>query len=195
MPHSPKILAFAGSTRQGSFNQSLVKIAAAGAKSVGAEVTVVDLKDYPMPLFDQDLEAESGLPESVLQFKALMETHQGFLIACPEYNSSITPLLKNTIDWASRPKPGEQSMALSCFKGKVSAIMAASPGGLGGLRGLVHVRSILESIGVIVIPEQKAIPAAYQAFNDAGNLKDDKQQVAVGSIGAKLSAVTAKLMA
>lgn len=195
MPHSPKILAFAGSTRQGSFNQTLVKIAATAATDAGAEVTVVDLNDYPMPLFNQDLEAESGLPESVLQFKALMEAHQGFLIACPEYNSSITPLLKNTIDWASRPQPGEQPMELTCFQGKVAGIMAASPGGLGGLRGLVHVRAILESIGVIVIPDQKAIPAAYQAFDDAGNLKDDKQQASVGAIGAKLVEITAKLMA
>ena len=195
MSPSPKILAFAGSARQGSFNQTLVKIAATGAETVGADVTVVDLKEYPMPLFNQDLEAEVGLPESVLQFKALMAAHHGFLIACPEYNSSITPLLKNTIDWASRPQPGEQPMALSCFKGKVVAIMAASPGGLGGLRGLGHVRSILESIGVIVIPDQKAIPAAYQAFDDAGNLKDEKQQAAVVAIGAKLAEITGKLMA
>ncbi|NJN37569.1 MAG: NAD(P)H-dependent oxidoreductase [Acaryochloridaceae cyanobacterium CSU_3_4] len=195
MTDSPKILAFSGSARQGSFNQTLAKIAGAGAQAAGAAVTVVDLKDYPMPLFNQDLEAESGLPESVLQFKALMKAHQGFLIACPEYNSSITPLLKNTIDWASRPEPGEQPMALSCFQGKVAAIMAASPGGLGGLRGLVHVRSILENIGVMVIPDQRAIPAAYQAFDDAGNLKDEHHQAAIAAIGAKLTEVIAKLIA
>lgn len=188
-----KLLAFAGSARAESFNKQLVKIAVEGAKSVGAEVTYVDLKDYPMPLYNQNLEEKEGLPETVLQFKALMKSHQGFLIACPEYNSSITPLLKNTLDWASRSEAGEEPMSLSCFRGKVAAIMAASPGGLGGLRGLVHVRSILESIGVIVIPDQKAIPSAYQTFDEMGHLRDEKQQIAIASLGSKLAEITMKL--
>ncbi|NES22859.1 MAG: NAD(P)H-dependent oxidoreductase, partial [Symploca sp. SIO3E6] len=135
-----KILAFAGSARIESFNKKLVKIAAEGAKVAGAEVTYLDLLDYPMPLFNQDLEA-SELPETVVQFKALLNSHQGLLISCPEYNGSITPLLKNAIDWASRPGPGD-APALGCFKGKVAALFATSPGGLGGIRGLVHVRAI-----------------------------------------------------
>lgn len=193
MTNPPRLLAFAGSAREASFNKQLVKIAVKGAKTVGAMVTYVDLKDYPMPLFSQDLEEKEGLPETVLQFKGLMKSHQGFLIACPEYNSSITPILKNTIDWASRPEASENPMSLSCFRGKVAAIMAASPGGLGGLRGLVHVRSILESIGVIVIPDQKAIPSAYQAFDEGGHLKDEKQQLAITAIGSKLAEITTKL--
>jgi NAD(P)H-dependent FMN reductase len=190
-----KILAFAGSAREGSFNKMLVKIAAEGAKTAGADVTYVDLRDLPMPLYDQDLEAKEGLPENVLKLKGLMKSHQGFLIACPEYNSSITPLLKNTIDWASRSEPGEPPLALTCFQGKVAGIMAASPGGLGGLRGLAHVRSILESIGVIVIPNQTAVPSAYSAFDEAGNLKDENQRSSVQAIGAKLADVVAKLNA
>lgn len=193
MSNPPKILAFAGSAREGSFNKKLVKIAAEGAKSASAEVTYLDWRDLPLPLFDQDLEAREGLPENVLKFKALMKAHQGLLIACPEYNSSIAPLLKNAIDWASRPEPGEPPMGLSCFCDKVAALMSASPGGLGGLRGLVHVRAILGNIGVLVLPEQKAIPNAHQAFDENGNLKDEKQQAEVQKLGSKLATVLAKL--
>ncbi|QLE54132.1 NADPH-dependent FMN reductase [Nostoc sp. TCL26-01] len=193
MTNPPKILAFAGSSRQESFNKKLVKIAAVGAKNVGAEVNYIDLIDYPMPLFNEDLEAETGLPESVLEFKALLKSHQGFLIACPEYNGSITPLLKNAIDWASRPEPGNEAMALSGFTGKVAALLATSPGGLGGMRGLVHVRAILEGIGVLVIPDQKAIPNAYQAFDEQGQLKDEKQVQTVQAIAQKLAKVTSQI--
>ena len=162
------------------------------AQKAGADVTVVDFLDYPMPLFNQDLEAQEGLPDSVVQFKALLKSHQGFIISCPEYNGSITPLLKNAIDWASRPGPGD-APALDCFKGKVAALLATSPGGLGGIRGLVHVRAILEGIGVLVITEQKAIPGAYQAFDEQGNLRDEKQLKAVQAIATKLVDVTTKL--
>jgi len=188
-----KILAFAGSARKDSFNKKLVKIAIAGAKAAGAEVTDLDFRDLPLPLFDEDLEATEGLPENVLKLKAMMKAHQGFLIACPEYNSSITPLLKNAIDWASRPQPGEPSLV--CFKDKVTVLMSASPGGLGGLRGLVHVRSILSSIGVLVLPDQKAIGNAYQAFDENGNLKDELQQAAIMQLGSRLATVAVKLNA
>lgn len=193
MTQPVKILAFAGSTRIASFNKKLVKIAATGAKATGVEVTYIDLLDYPMPLFNEDLEAQEGLPDTVIKFKTLLKNHQGFLIACPEYNGSITPVLKNAIDWASRPEPGEPPMALSCFQGKVAALLATSPGGLGGIRGLVHVRDILEGIGVTVIPEQKAIPNAYQAFDDNGNLINEKQVQEVQALAHKLAEVTAKL--
>lgn len=193
MTNSPKILAFAGSARADSFNKKLVKIAVEGAKAAGADVTYLDFRDLPLPLYDQDLEAREGLPDNVLKLKAMMKAHQGFLISCPEYNSSITPLLKNAIDWASRPEPGEPPLSLTCFKGKVAALMAASPGGLGGLRGLVHVRSILGNIGVLVIPDQKAISGAGQAFDEQGNLKDESQQAAIHDIAQKLTTVVAKL--
>jgi NAD(P)H-dependent FMN reductase len=195
MTNTPKILAFAGSTREASYNKKLVKIAAEGARAAGAEVTYVDLRDLPMPLFDEDLEAKEGLPENVLKFKELMMAHQGFLITSPEYNGSITPLLKNAIDWASRPLPEEPPFALSCFRDKVAALMSASPGALGGLRGLTHVRSILSGIGVLVLPDQQAIPKAYEAFDADGRLKDATQQEAVEQLGSKLATVLAKLTA
>jgi NAD(P)H-dependent FMN reductase len=195
MSATPKILAFAGSARKGSFHKSLVQIAAAGARDAGAEVTYIDLKDYPMPLYDQDLEAEQGFPDSVMEFKKLMKSHHGLLLACPEYNSSITPLLKNAIDWASRPEEGEPPLSLTCFRGKTAALLATSPGGTGGMRGLVHVRSILGNIGVLVIPQQKAIPGAYQAFDENGKLVDADQDTAVRDIGRTLAEVTGKLVA
>ncbi len=191
MSNQPKILAFAGSSRIDSFNKKLVKIAAEEARKAGAEVTYIDFLDYPMPLFNQDLETQEGLPQKVLEFKHLLREHQGFLISCPEYNGSITPLLKNAIDWASRPELNEKP--LSCFKGKVAALLATSPGGLGGIRGLVHVRVILEGIGVMVIPEQKAIPNADQAFDESEQLKDEKQAQGVMAIAQKLTKVTTKL--
>jgi len=187
----PKILAFAGSSRRDSFNKKLVKIAAEGARLAGAEVTYVDFKDLPMPLFDEDLEAEQGIPENVKTFKAVMKAHQGLLIACPEYNSSITPLLKNAIDWASRPEPGEPG--LICFRDKVAVIMSTSPGALGGLRGLVHVRAILGNIGVLVLPNQKGIAKAHEAFDENGQLKDEQQQQEIHQLGNKLATVVAKL--
>ncbi len=186
-----KILAFAGSARQDSINKKLVKIAASGATAAGADVTVLDFRDLPLPLYDGDVEAAEGLPENVLKLKAMMQAHQGFLIACPEYNGSITPLLKNAIDWASRPAPGEASLA--CFKDKVAVLMSASPGGLGGLRGLVHVRAILGNIGVLVLPDQKAVPGAYQAFDDNDNLQDEALRIAVRELGIRLADVVTKL--
>ena len=115
MTDTPKILAFAGSTRTDSFNKKLVKIAAQGARAAGAEATFIDLRDFAMPLFDEDLEANEGLPRGARQFKDLLLAHDGLLIASPEYNSSLTAVLKNAIDWASRSAPGEAS--LGCFVG------------------------------------------------------------------------------
>lgn len=193
MTNRPKILAFAGSTREASYNKLLVKVAAAGARAAGAEVTYVDLHDLPMPLFDEDLEAKDGMPENARKLKELMVAHDGFLIASPEYNSSITAVLKNAIDWVSRPAPGEPGLV--AFTDKVAVIMSASPGGFGGLRGLVHLRSILGNINVFVLPDQKAIPQAFEAFNSDGTMKDPKQQDSVENLGAKLSNVLSKLIA
>ncbi|MGC1709954.1 MAG: NAD(P)H-dependent oxidoreductase [Nitrosotalea sp.] len=191
MTTKPKILAFAGSTRIDSFNKKLVKIAATGSTEAGADVTVVDLRDFPMPLYDGDLEQKEGLPPNARKLKDLMLAHQGFLISSPEYNSSISAVFKNAIDWASRQSEGEVSLA--CFKGKVAAIMSASPGGLGGLRGLVHVRAILGNIGVFVLPDQVAISKAHEAFNADGTLKDKKQEEQVKMIGASVAKILSKL--
>ncbi|MBD2524465.1 NAD(P)H-dependent oxidoreductase [Nostoc sp. FACHB-133] len=191
MASPPKILAFAGSTRIDSYNKKLVKIAAAGAKAAGAEVTYIDLRDLPLPLFDEDLEAQKGLPANARTFKDLMISHQGLLIASPEYNSSLTAVLKNAIDWASRPAPNEAPLA--AFAGKVASIMSASPGALGGLRGLVHLRSILGNIKVLVLPDQVAVPKAYEAFNPDGTLKDPKQQQSIEKLGDDLTKILLKL--
>lgn len=187
----PKILAFAGSTRTDSFNKKLVKIAAIGAMEGGADVTVIDLRDFAMPLYDGDLEQQQGLPSNTRKLKDLMLSHQGFLISAPEYNSSISGVLKNTIDWTSRQSEGEEPLA--CFKGKVAGIMSASPGGLGGLRGLVHVRAILENIGVLVIPDQIAISKAHEALNVDDTLKDKKQEDQVKKIGFNVAKLLLKL--
>lgn len=191
MDYIPKILAFAGSLREGSWNKKLIRIAVEGARAAGAEVTLADLRDYPMPVYDGDMEARDGLPESVIRFKDLMLAHQGLLISAPEYNSSITAVLKNTIDWASRPRAGEA--ALACFDGKVAGLMSASPGALGGLRGLVHVRAILGNIRVLVLPDQVAVPNADAAFEDDGSLKDPKRQAAVEQLGAKTARTVTRL--
>lgn len=193
MSYKPTILAFAGSTREASYNKSLVKIALAGARSAGAEVTYLDLRELALPIFDEDLEARDGLPPGSRKLKDLLLAHQGLLISSPEYNSSISAALKNAIDWASRPVPGEAP--LQCFDGKVAALMSASPGALGGLRGLVHVRAILGNIRVLVLPDQVAVSKAHEAFDADGKLKDAKQQASIEALGAKLAAVISKLYA
>jgi NAD(P)H-dependent FMN reductase len=190
---APRILAFAGSTRTESFNKKLVRIAVAGARSAGGDVTLVDLRDYPMPLYDGDLEAAQGHPDKARELKTLFLAHDGLLLSAPEYNSSITGVLKNTIDWLSRPVPNEAPLA--AFTGKVAVLMSASPGALGGLRGLVHVRSILGNIGVIVLPDQIAVSRAGEAFDDKGQLKDAKQQAGIAGLGAKLAGFLQKLKA
>ena len=189
----PKILAFAGSLRKNSFNRKLVRIAASGAEKAGATTTVIDLADYPLPVFDEDLEARDGLPEAAVRLKALFHDHHGLLVASPEYNSSFSAALKNAIDWISRSEPGREP--LSGFADKVAGIMATSPGGLGGLRGLVHLRSMLSSIRVVVVPHQVAVPGAHQAFDDHGGLADEKKRASVEQIGADVAGMLIKLLA
>ncbi|MBN8549101.1 MAG: NAD(P)H-dependent oxidoreductase, partial [Deltaproteobacteria bacterium] len=133
-----KILAFSGALRAESFNHKLLLVAVQGAKDAGADVTVISLRDYPMPLYDQEIEDATGIPEHAKRFKELMKSHHGFLIASPEYNSSVTAVLKNSLDWASRMEDGEKELA--AFSGKVAGLISASPGSLGGLRGLAHLR-------------------------------------------------------
>jgi NAD(P)H-dependent FMN reductase len=187
-----KILAFGGSMRRDSFNKKLARLASEAVRAAGGESTFVDLRDLPMPVFDQDLEASDGLPANAKKFKELLLAHDGLLIASPEYNSSITAVLKNAIDWASRPSvPNEPGLA--CFAGKVAALMSASPGALGGLRGLVHLRSILGNIQVVVLPHQFALVRAHEAFNADGTLKDPNHQATVAQIAGKLVATVARL--
>lgn len=186
-----KILAFAGSARRDSLNKKLIRIAARGAQAEGAEVTLIDLADFPLPLYDGDIEAADGIPENARKLRGLMMEHNALLIAAPEYNSGITPLLKNAIDWTSRPDgdvPG-----LAAYGGKVAALVAASPGALGGLRGLFHVRYVLSNIRVTVLPDQVAVSQAGGSFDDAGELTDDARRQQVEAVGAALAKAAAKL--
>ncbi len=164
----------------------------AAAQEAGAECTYVDLKDYPMPIYDGDIEAESGIPENAKKLKKMMKEHQALLIASPEYNSSISAALKNFIDWTSRPEQGEKNIEV--FIGKVAGIMAASPGAMGGLRGLVTLRSILGNIAVVVVPEQHAISKAGEAFTEDGKLKDEKDQKAVANIAKRVTKLAGAIL-
>lgn len=186
-----KVLAFAGSLRRDSYNKKLVAAAANGARAAGAEVTILDLATLPMPIFDEDIEKRDGVHPNALKLKAIMKEHQGLLISSPEYNSSISAALKNAIDWASRPVQGEAP--LECFAGKVAGLMGASPGALGGLRGLVHLRAILGNIQVIVIPDQFALNMAHEQFDESGAIKDEKKRAIVEGIGKRVAHVAAKL--
>lgn len=188
-----KVLALAGSLRTDSLNKKLVRAAARFAEDAGADVTVVDLRDFDLPIYDGDMEEATGIPEGGLRLKELMAAHDALLIASPEYNSSITGALKNAIDWASRRAPGEAP--LHSFIGKVGAMLSASPGSLGGLRSLLATRAILEHLGVLVIPDQFAVSHAAEAFDDAGNLKEPKQALAVERVAKRLVETAAKLKA
>jgi chromate reductase, NAD(P)H dehydrogenase (quinone) len=187
----PRILAFAGSARTDSLNKKMVKVAADGARRAGADVTMIDLRDYPMPIYDGDVETGSGIPDKALELRQLMLDHEGFLLACPEYNGSIAPLLKNVIDWASRPVNGEDGLAP--YRNKVAVLMSASPGSYGGLRGLMHMRAILGNIGVILLPDQLAIGNAHNLFAADGSMTNNKQQEAVETLGQTLASTLARL--
>jgi len=167
-----RILAFAGSAKKKSIHNRLIRYGASKAESLGAEVTVVDLVEFPMPLFNEDLIASDGVPETVRGFRKLMLAHDGFLIGCPEYNSSITPLLKNVIDWASVPDGDDAG--LCAYQGKVAGLFAASGGAVGGLRGLDHVREILSNIGTHVIPVQAAIGNFNSVFDDDAGISNER---------------------
>lgn len=186
----PRILAFGGSLRRDSFNHKLVEVAAAGAREAGADVTVIRLADHPLPVYDGDIEASEGLPTNALALKALFLAHDGLLIASPEYNSSVTAALKNTIDWVSRPAEGEKPLA--CFDGKVAGLVACSPGALGGLRGLVHARAILGNIRVVVLPDTRAVGSIHEKFGDDG-MTDGPDRDAVEAVGRRVAEVCAAL--
>jgi len=170
----PKILVFAGSIRSASYNARLAALAAKELALIGADVSRISLEDYPLPLYDGNLEARSGPPDNALKLKRMMGTHQGVFIASPEYNASITPLLKNTIDWISRVRErGEAPLAV--FKDRVFALGGASDGAYGAMRSLMALRQVLElGCGALVIPEQIAVMRASEAFDEMDNLKEDR---------------------
>jgi chromate reductase len=185
-----KILAFAGSARVDSFNKKLVRIALRGAEAAGAEVTYVDLRDYPLPLYDGDAESEHGLPDSAEALGKLFRASDALLLASPEYNGFLSPLLKNSLDWLSRSSKAQPD--LSAFQNKLAAIMAASPGPLGGLRGLRGVRELLTNLGFTVLPNQMTIRGAFKAFDADGKMVDAEQSKRVEELGADLATMTAR---
>ena len=188
---SIKILGFAGSTRSESFNKRIVKIALAGAAKKGAETTFLDLKSLQMPLYDGDLEASSGLPETARTFRDALIAADGIIIASPEYNGAPSAVLKNAIDWSTRPDPeSPHQPSLVAWKGKVAAMMSCSPGRLGGLRGLSHLRLILSGIGTLVLPTQVTVSAIHEELHEEGHLIDQKLHDQVEALGAELLRVT-----
>ena len=185
-----KILAFSGSARKASYNQAVAAAAAKLAEQQGAEVTLVNLADYAMPIFNEDEEAATGMPANARAFKELLMSHDAFIIVSPEYNSSYPALLKNAIDWARRMEEGEKP--LQAFKGKNALIMAYSSGAIGGMRVLVVLRMLLANIGINVLPAQKAISKVDSLIED-GVLTDEKTLKQVGNLVAGLIDFTDKL--
>ncbi len=175
------LLFLAGSARKQSFNKKLAKVAHDIAEKSGAEAKFIDLADFDMPLYNGDYEEANGLPEAAVKLKKLFAECDGFFIASPEYNSSFSSLLKNSLDWISR-KHEKGEPPLVAYKNKVATITSTSPGGLGGLRGLVPLRMMLSNIAVTVIPEQLAVENAYEAFDEAGNITDEKQYQALKNL-------------
>ncbi len=186
-----KLLAFSGSARSGSLNKILANAATEAARAAGAKVTLIDLRDFAMPVYDGDLEAKEGIPSKARELKALFMAHNGLLIASPENNASISSMLKNTLDWVSRPDSGQNGLVP--YQNKVAGLLSASPGALGGLRGLVHLRAILQTLNVQVISEQFALGRAHEAFDESGKLKDARQQAMLSGTLQRLVDVTARL--
>ncbi len=189
----PKILVFAGSIRTGSFNARLAANAAKQLALLGAEVTHISLADYPMPLYDGDLEARSGQPQNAVKLKQLFMAHGGIFIASPEYNASVTPLLKNTLDWISRVREGRE-MPLAAYKERVFALGGASNGAYGAMRSLLALRQVLEiGCGALVIPDQIAVPRAADAYDENDNLKDEQTVSRLKSVLQRLMDMTRQL--
>jgi NAD(P)H-dependent FMN reductase len=183
---TPKILIMAGSLRSGSHNARLAALAAKEFALADADVTRISLADYPLPLIDADFLAASGLPRQAVELKAMLTAHQGVFIASPEYSASISPLLKNAIDWMSRP--GERSEpSYAAFKGRVFAVGSAANGAAGGVRGLMALRQVLElGCGALVVPEQINVGRAGEAFDDMDNLKDENLATALKTLVRRL---------
>lgn len=189
-----KILAFCGSSRRDSVNRKLLEIAASGARNDGAEVTFITLADYPLPIYDAELESAHGVPERARALQEMFAGHDALLVASPEHNGGYTALLKNMLDWVSRPtvtgSPGQ-----TLFAGKVAAVVSASPGPMGGIRAMLGMRGVLEKLGAILIPQGFSLGLAHQAFAEGGGLTDEKADAEVRRVGLGLVGVTKQLSA
>lgn len=188
MDQAPRILAFAGSARRESLNRKLLAVVVGATRAAGGEVTLIDLNDFPLPLYHGDLEEAEGMPANALKLVELITRHQALLIASPEYNSLITPLLKNTLDWCTRAEPNP-------LAGKVAAVVSASPGAYGGVRSAQVARQLLLHLGCQVVPAQCSLPRADEAFDASGGLTDPRAQKAAVKVAAELVRTTARLRA
>jgi NAD(P)H-dependent FMN reductase len=192
-----RILVFAGSARRDSLNKKLARAAAQLAREAGAEATFVDLDEFPIPLYHGDLESASGMPENARRLRELFLAHDALLIASPENNSSMTALLKNTIDWLSRDVGDGKgdSSGLAPWRGKVAGLLAASPGAFGGIRALPHLRQVLAALGVTVLGTQVVVPKAHEAFRPDGAIADERVANAVRALAVAVADAGRRLKA
>jgi NAD(P)H-dependent FMN reductase len=181
-----RILVLSGSIRAASFNTRLAGLVAKRAALEGADVAQISLADYPLPIFDQDLEKEKGVPQEARRLKTLFQRHDAIFIASPEYNTAVTPLLKNTLDWVSRLSDSGEPPA-AAFRNRVFALGAASPGALGGIRGLMGLRTILEiGLGALVIPEMVTVPNAGSAYDEHDDLTNERASEMLKTMVARM---------
>jgi len=183
MANSPRILAFSGSARRESLNKKLLAAVVELTRAAGAEVTVVDFKDLPIPLYEGDLEDADGIPANAQKLIDLITQHGGLVIASPEYNSQMTPLLKNVIDWCTRADENP-------FKGKVAAVVSASPGMFGGIRSMTLARQLLVHLGCHIVPAQCVLPQADKAFDEQGALKEERNRKNAQGVATELVRLT-----
>jgi chromate reductase, NAD(P)H dehydrogenase (quinone) len=186
MANGPRILAFSGSARRGSLNKKLLAVAIDAARAAGADVTLFDFKELPIPLYDGDLEDAEGMPANAQKLIDLITQHGGLLIASPEYNSQTTPLLKNAIDWCTRADENP-------LQGKVAAIVSASPGMFGGVRSQYLLRQLLTHLGCHVVPVHCVLPHADKAFDESGALKEERSRKSVQAVTSELVRLTSIL--
>jgi NAD(P)H-dependent FMN reductase len=192
MAKKHKILAFSGSLREHAYSKRVVKTAIKGAENAGAEVTYIDLRDFPMPIYNADDHEKNGFDENALKLQRLLSEHNGLLIASPEYNGSLSGALKNAIDWTSRPN--DEFKMGEAFGGKVGAIMTESPGAFGGLRCLGHLRSILSILGVNVLPSEIAVSKVHEMFDGNGEeMTNETMKNLLENLGASLVDTLQKL--
>jgi NAD(P)H-dependent FMN reductase len=192
MPIIPRILIFAGSVRSGAYSG---KTADAGQKALalqGAEVTRISLGDYPLPIFDQDSEKQDGIPDNAMKLARLIDRHDGLLVATPEYNGSLPPLLKNAIDWVSRVRH-DGNQVLRPFAGKVAALCSSSEGQFAGVRAINHLRAVLVRCRVDVIVPECSVPRGADAFDDRGDLRDERLRQAMENVASALAERAAQL--
>ena len=184
---TPRIVVMAGSSRREALSGRVAAACAQALEGAGGVVERVALADYPAPLYNGDLEAESGLPACIVRLQQILHASDGLLVVNPEYNGSITPLLKNTLDWCSRPNPADRERSgAAVYAGRAAAVVGSSPGALGGMRVLFHVRDILGYLGMQVIPQQLAVAKAGDAVGEDGRLRDAAQQEMLDKLAAAL---------